>query len=93
MAVSYSPLRYPGGKSRLANFMKLVIQTNNLQGGVYVEPFVGGAGVALALLLDGYVEQIIINDIDISVYAFWHTVLHHSEALCEKNYHNTRNNG
>ncbi|MCK9395942.1 MAG: DNA adenine methylase [Methylobacter sp.] len=84
MAVSYSPLRYPGGKSRLANFMKLVIQTNKLQGGVYVEPFAGGAGVALTLLLDGYVEQIIINDIDISVYAFWHSVLYNTEALCEK---------
>lgn len=84
MAVSYSPLRYPGGKSRLANFMKLVIQTNDLQGGIYAEPFAGGAGVAMALLLDDFVEQIIINDIDLSVYAFWHSVLNHAEALCEK---------
>lgn len=84
MAVSYSPLRYPGGKSRLANFMKLVIQANGLKGGVYAEPFAGGAGVAIALLLDGYVEQIIINDIDLSVYAFWYSVLNHTEELCEK---------
>lgn len=84
MATSYSPLRYPGGKSRLANFMKLVIQANNLKGGIYAEPFAGGAGVAMSLLLGGYVEQIIINDIDLSVYAFWHSLLHHTEALCEK---------
>jgi DNA adenine methylase len=64
--------------------MKLVIQANKLQGGIYAEPFAGGAGVAIALLLDGYVEQIIINDIDISVYAFWHSIFYQTEALCEK---------
>jgi len=64
--------------------MKLVIQANGLKDGVYAEPFAGGAGVAIALLLDGYVEQIIINDIDLSVYAFWYSVLNHTEELCEK---------
>lgn len=48
-----SPLRYPGGKSRITNFVAKLIKDNNITGGCYVEPFAGGAGVALNLLLDG----------------------------------------
>ncbi len=83
MPLTYSPLRYPGGKSRLANFMKLLIEANDLKGGVYAEPFAGGAGVALSLLLDGYMGKVIINDIDPAIHAFWHSVLHDHEALCK----------
>ena len=57
-----SPLRYPGGKHRLASFIGLVIQNLNRQNCTYVEPFAGGAGVALSLLLNGTVHNIIIND-------------------------------
>ena len=59
-----SPLRYPGGKNRLAGFISLVIQNLNLPNCTYVEPFAGGAGVALSLLLDGTVNNIVINDYD-----------------------------
>lgn len=83
-ATSYSPLRYPGGKSRLTNFMKLVVKANNLENGVYVEPFAGGAGVALGLLLDGFVNKIIINDIDSAIFCFWDAVLNHTDELCNK---------
>lgn len=82
MPVSYSPLRYPGGKSRLTNFVKLVIKQNGLKGGVYAEPFAGGSAVALGLLFDKYVERVLINDIDPSIYAFWFSVLYHHEELC-----------
>jgi len=83
MAFSYSPLRYPGGKSRLTNFIKLILQANGLEGGSYVEAFAGGAGVAMGLLFDDNVEDVYINDIDPSIYAFWHTVLNDTEALCK----------
>ena len=43
----YSPLRYPGGKGKLAPFMELMIRKLNLQGGTYIEPFAGGAGIAI----------------------------------------------
>jgi len=76
-----SPLRYPGGKRRLVNFMKTVIQENGLHEGQYVEPYAGGASVGLALLIDGYVNHIHINDIDRAVYAFWYSVLHKTEEL------------
>lgn len=77
----YSPLRYPGGKGRLAILVKDVIEINQLNDGTYIEPYAGGAGMALALLLEEYVWNIVINDIDPAIYAFWHTVLHRTEWL------------
>ena len=64
--VNYSPLRYPGGKSRLAPFISLLIQKSKIETPIYVEPFAGGAGVALSLLLNSAVDEIVINDYDIS---------------------------
>lgn len=77
-----SPLRYPGGKSKISNFFKQFVKDNGLLDGVYVEPYAGGASVALSLLFDEYVSKIIINDKDRSIYAFWHSVLYDTENLC-----------
>lgn len=78
----YSPLRYPGGKNKLAAFIAKVCVDNGING-VYVEPYAGGASVALFLLLEGFVDNIIINDKDRSIYAFWYSVLNNNESLCE----------
>ena len=78
-----SPLRYPGGKSKIAAFVKQIIKDNNLLDGVYVEPFAGGAAVALSLLMDEYVSRIVINDKDRSINAFWYSVLNETERLCQ----------
>ena len=67
----YSPLRYPGGKARFAPFIAEVMRANGLAGGHYLEPFAGGAGVALELLFDGHAAHIHINDLDPAVFAFW----------------------
>lgn len=77
-----SPLRYPGGKAKLANFVAGLLERNSLTGGHYVEPYAGGASVALALILRGLVSRAHINDIDPAVHAFWHSVLKKPEALC-----------
>lgn len=77
-----TPLRYPGGKGKLTNFIKLVLKENDLLGGVYVEPYAGGAGIALNLLIDNYVSEIYINDLNIGVYHFWKSVLLHNEDMC-----------
>jgi len=77
-----SPLRYPGGKRKLSSFVKIVYRYNDLLDGEYVEPYAGGASIALSLLYDEYVKRIYINDIDRSVYAFWYSVLNETEALC-----------
>lgn len=58
-------------------------QKNALLDCTYVEPYVGGGSVALSLLFNEYVRDIYINDKDISIYAFWYSVLHESEALCK----------
>lgn len=78
----YSPLRYPGGKGKVADYFKKVFKDNFLYDGTYVEPYTGGASVALSLLLNEYVSRIIINDVDKSIYAFWHSVLFETESLC-----------
>lgn len=76
-----SPLRYPGGKGRLASFFSQLITANGLEGGNYVEPYAGGAGVAISLLLEGKVETIAINDVYRPVHAFWRAVLDHPDEM------------
>lgn len=83
MKVFYSPLRYPGGKNKIVNFIKLILKKNELTGGTYVEPYAGGASVALTLLIDDFVKDIIINDYDRSVYAFWYSVINNTNELCD----------
>jgi DNA adenine methylase len=78
-----SPLRYPGGKGKLANYVKLIFLENGLVGREYVEPYAGGASVALALLFEEYASHIHINDLNPSVAAFWRTVLGATDDLCD----------
>lgn len=77
----YSPLRYPGGKGKLARFVAEVIRTNDLSDGVYVEPYAGGAAVAWELLLTGVVRRVAINDLNVPVYEFWRSVLDRTDDL------------
>jgi len=81
--VIYSPLRYPGGKNKIAPYIKQLIKRNCLLDCVYVEPYAGGASVGLSLLLDEYASKIIINDIDLSLYAFWYSILNQTEQFCK----------
>lgn len=83
MPVNNSPLRYPGGKSQLAPYVIELLRANDLFGGIYAEPFAGGAGIAWRLLFDGYASEVWINDIDPSIHAFWNSVLNHTDDLCE----------
>lgn len=73
--VHFTPLRYPGGKGKLAAYVKRLITENGLSDGLYVEPYAGGAAIALELLLQQYVSRIHINDVSRPVFAFWHSVL------------------
>lgn len=78
----YSPLRYPGGKSKLIPYVLETIKLNNLCGTAYVEPFAGGCAIAWYLLLENHVQRVYINDLDPAIHAFWYSVLHKTEALC-----------
>ncbi|MDT0138323.1 DNA adenine methylase [Acidovorax sp. PRC11] len=83
MPITDTPLRYPGGKSQLTPTIIEILGRNNLFSGEYAEPFAGGAGIAMTLLLNGYVSKIYLNDIDTAIYSFWYSVLHHTEELCQ----------
>lgn len=80
--VHFTPLRYPGGKGKLAAYVKALIEANSLHDGLYAEPYCGGGGIALELLLHEYVSRIHINDISELVHAFWWSVLNETDALC-----------
>ncbi len=79
-----SPLRYPGGKRRLAQYFKVLFRINDLLDAEYVEPYAGGSSVALALLFGQYASRVHINDLSRPVYAFWHSVLNDTENLCRR---------
>lgn len=78
----YSPLRYPGGKNCIFKFLSNLFYENNLIGIEYAEPYAGGAGLALHLLMDCFVSKIYINDLDNWVYSFWFTILNDTERFC-----------
>jgi len=62
-------------------YIKEVISINNLHTYTYVELFAGGAGIAIALLLNNDVKEVIINDFDYCIYAFWYSVINETEKL------------
>lgn len=78
-----SPLRYPGSKRRLAAYLEKVLLHNELTPRLYVEPFAGGASVALQLLCNRRVESVILADLDPLVASFWKTVFFDSEWLID----------
>ncbi|MGY4849632.1 DNA adenine methylase [Pasteurella multocida] len=78
----YTPLRYPGGKAKFAPTIKNILEKNNLNGH-YVEPYAGGAGIALDLLLNGFCTDIHINDLDLAVYHFWLAITQHNTEFIQ----------
>ena len=76
-----SPLRYPGGKYKLYPYVSRLVQENNCA--TYIEPFCGGAAIALGLLFDGIVKKVIINDYDYTIYCFWDSILYRTDELVQ----------
>ncbi|MFO4108388.1 DNA adenine methylase [Enterobacter roggenkampii] len=77
-----TPLRYPGGKGKLTNYILKLIDINGLSGCDYVEPYAGGAGVAINLLLAGRATNVHLNDLNTAIYCFWHSILEETERFC-----------
>jgi len=57
------------------------LKTKSNQPTTYIEPFAGGAGVAVNLLLDNVVDRIVINDYDKAIYSFWRALKEETDAL------------
>jgi DNA adenine methylase len=62
----------------------MVLLKNKLVGSEYVEPYAGGASVALSLLFEDYASHVHINDLNRSVFAFWRAVLERTDELCDR---------
>ena len=74
-----SPLRYPGGKATLAGFFETTINALGLDKPTYIEPYAGGAGAGLELLVKGVVGMVVINDLDPAIHACWKAMVKDSE--------------
>lgn len=83
MPVTSSPLRYPGGKSQLYKFVQNLVNENIGPNGTYIEPFAGGAGVAIQLLINKNVNNIVINDLDKSIHSFWYSILNYTDDFID----------
>lgn len=79
-----TPLRYPGGKQRLTPFVVELLEANGQERWTYAEPYAGGAGVAMELLLDNRVDHVYLNDSSIHIYAFWKSLLNDTDAFCSR---------
>lgn len=75
-----SPFRYPGGKTQLYNFVLHLLEINDVHD-IYIEPFAGGAGLPMKLLIENKVERVWINDYDKAIYSVWYAILHHHKRL------------
>jgi DNA adenine methylase len=84
MPIANSPLRYPGGKGVLSEYLGATIEANGIKDCVYAEPYAGGAGAAVNLLLAGKVDRIILNDADRSVWAFWKSILDYTDEFVRR---------
>ena len=83
MPSTYTPLRYPGGKTKYTDLFVDILSMNDLTGCTFVEVFAGGAGAAIKLLLQGRVKALFLNDLDVSIYSFWKMVKERPSDLIE----------
>lgn len=79
----YSPLRYPGGKTWLYPYARKWLA--RCQFDMLIEPFAGGASVGLASAIEGWVEKVILVEMDSDVVALWQTIFNgNGEWLANK---------
>lgn len=80
-----SPFRYPGGKGFLSGFLadhlSKVFPGSSV---TFLEPFCGGAGAAVNLLADGFVDRLCLNDADVRIYSAWRAMLEETERFIDQ---------
>lgn len=69
-----SPYRYPGGKSKVIDYLHSHLQETKSK--KLVSPFTGGGSFELSMLESGVVQHLHLNDLDTGVFSFWWTVKH-----------------
>jgi DNA adenine methylase len=84
MSITNNPLRYPGAKRTLVDYVDELLLANNLHGCCFFEPYAGSAVVGLELLKRQSISSLVLCEKDILLYSFWECVFHHTEDLCIK---------
>lgn len=81
-----SPLRYPGGKARMAGYLADMFadQVSCLDIEVWIEPFAGGAGAGLALLDADAVGEVWLTERNPAIAALWRTALADPAGLASR---------
>lgn len=69
-----SPLRYPGSKQLLVDYLDSTLKENLLVGLPFLEAYAGGASLSLGLLTRGTITRATLVEKDPLLYAFWKVV-------------------
>lgn len=78
-----NPLRYPGAKSKLYDYVEALLAQENMTGCTFYEPFAGSSALSLKLLENNKISHSVINERDPLIYNFWRAVFNHTEELLE----------
>lgn len=85
-----SPFRYPGGKGFLTPFLASELthrfQTTKPH---FAEPYCGGAGAALNLLVEEKVDFLHLNDADIRIFSAWYAIVNETNRFIDAIFENT----
>jgi DNA adenine methylase len=84
MPETINPLRYPGAKRSLLQYVEDLLYANNLQGCSFFEPYAGSAAIGIGLLQRGMIKSLALCEKDLLLYAFWECVFRKTNALCER---------
>jgi DNA adenine methylase len=84
MIPSTTPLRYPGSKTWLVDYISKFLEYNNLEPEILAEPYAGSGAVAISLLNEGKIDRAFLNEKDPLIVAFWKSTLYHTEELIER---------
>lgn len=77
-----SPLRYPGGKSKIIPYILSLLKSGSTR--TLVGAYAGGASVELALLMAGIIDELVLNDLDFGIYALYWTIKHAPHELIHR---------
>lgn len=77
-----SPLRYPGGKNRLIDYISTLMRPGKCD--TLISPFLGGGSVELSLLESGVVKKLVLNDLDYGIASLWWSMLNLPDALISR---------
>jgi len=76
--------RYPGGKTKIKNDIIGIVTKNINKNTLYIEPFFGGGGIGINLILKNNLpKQIAINDRDAGISCLWTSVIKYPDKLKE----------